>query len=253
METPVASISAGSFSRFFGAFRWLFMPLGLLALVAVGIHAAADVVDDRLLRAVEALDVWLDGLLAQHESTAAWVNRIDSRERTLIARGFALAWELLTDFFIALPMLGYDEPEQTTATRTFTLVAKETWKDLFSRLNQQPTPMRIGRPIVTAIFVMGGAFAVARLVESTIFVGLVGHGTTAEVSGWVARVAAGTAMAMLVFSHCWRSVWRALQHADAASVKARHPWLAGLRGTLVAAPLALFLLLEAEVLLSFFR
>jgi len=36
-------------------------------------------------------------------------------------------------------------------------------------------------------------------------------------------------------------------------VKARRPWLAGLRGTLVAAPLALFLLLEAEALLSFFR
>ena len=33
-------------SRFFGAFRWAFMPLGLFALVAVGVHAAADVVDD---------------------------------------------------------------------------------------------------------------------------------------------------------------------------------------------------------------
>lgn len=253
MGNPVASISAGSFSRFFGAFRWLFMPLGLLALVAVGIHAAADVVDDRVLRAVEALDAWLDGLLAQHERTAAWVNRIDSRERTLIARGFALAWELVTDFFIALPMLGYDEPEQPTTTRVFTLVAKETWKDLFSRLNQQPTPMRVGRPVVTLIFSLGGAFAVARLVESTLFVGLVDHGTTAEISGWVARVAAGTAMTMLVFSHCWRSVWRALQHADEACVKARRPWLTGLRGTLVAAPLALFLLLEAEALLSFFR
>jgi len=41
------------------------------------------------LRIVEALDVFFDGLLAQYDATAAWVNKIDSRERTLIARGLA--------------------------------------------------------------------------------------------------------------------------------------------------------------------
>ncbi|MFO0596523.1 MAG: hypothetical protein U0228_14500 [Myxococcaceae bacterium] len=242
----------GSLSRFVGGFRWAFMPLGLFALIAVGIHAAADVVDDHLLRGVESLDVWLDHLLAQYESTAAWVNKIDSRERTLIARGLALAWELAVDVFVALPILGYDEPDPEERP-TFRLVAKETWKSLFARLNQQPTPMRLLRPLVTAVFAMGGAYAVARLVESTLFVGLVGGVASADVAAPLARIAAGTAMTILLFSHCWRAVWRSFQHADAVSQKAKHPFLAGWLGTVLALPLALALILEAEALLSFFR
>lgn len=237
-------------SRFFGAFRWAFMPLGLFALIAVGVHAAADVVDDRLLRGVEWLDVWLDGLLAQSERTAAWVNRIDSRERTMIARGLALAWELAVDFFLALPALGYDELDEKE--RKFALV-KETWRTLLVRVNQQPTPMRLVRPLATAIFVFGGAYAVSRLVESTLFVGLVGDVAPAEVAAPLARILAGTAMTIVLFSPAWRAVLRSLQHADATCLASKHPWRAGMWGSVLAFPLAVALLLEAEALLSFFR
>ena len=237
-------------SRFFGAFRWAFMPLGLFALVAVGVHAAADVVDDKLLRAVEWLDVLFDGLLAQSERTAAWVNKIDSRERTLIARGLALAWELSVDAFIALPALGYDELDEKD--RKFSLI-KETWRTLLARLNKQPTPMRLVRPWVTAIFVFGGCYAVSRLVESTLFVGLVGDVAPADVAAPLARIFAGTAMTIVLFSHAWRAVLRSLQHADAVCLASKHPYLAGLWGSVLSFPLSLALLLEAEALLSFFR
>lgn len=237
-------------SRFFGAFRWAFMPIGLFALVAVGVHAAADVVDDKLLRAVEWLDVLFDGLLAQSEHTAAWVNKIDSRERTLIARGLALAWELGVDAFIALPALGYDEQDEKD--RKFSLI-KETWRTLLARLNKQPTPMRLVRPFVTAIFVFGGAYAVSRLVESTLFVGLVGDVAPADVAAPLARIFAGTAMTIVLFSHAWRAVLRSLQHADATCLASKHPYMAGLWGSVLSFPLALALLLEAEALLSFFR
>ena len=247
----------GGASRAAGSFRWVFMPLGLLALVAVGVHAAADVVDDRILRAVEALDAWLDAFLAQYESTAAWVNRVDSRERTMIARGIALGWELIVDFFVALPMLGYAEEPETGATRTFALVRKETWKDLFSRINRQPTLMRIVRPLVTLAFVLAGAYGVARLVEATTFAMLIGLNaggfSAPEVASPIARIVAGTAMTILVFSPCWRAVFRALQHADQTCLDSKRPWLAGLRGTVLSIPLALALLLEAEAFLSFFR
>ncbi len=237
-------------SRFFGAFRWAFMPLGLFALVAVGVHAAADVVDDKLLRAVEALDVFFDGFFAEHEATAAWVNKIDSRERTLLARGLALAWELAVDAFIALPALGYDELDEKE--RKFSLI-KETWRTLLQRVNQQPTPMRLVRPFVTSVFVFGGAYAVSRLVESTLFVGLVGDVAPADVAAPVARILAGTAMTIVVLSHAWRAVLRSLQHADETCIASKHPWVAGLWGSVLSFPLALALLLEAEALLSFFR
>jgi hypothetical protein len=238
-------------SRFFGAFRWAFMPLGLFALVAVGVHAAADVVDDKLLRLVEGLDVWLDGLLAQSERTAAWVNTIDSRERTLIARGVALAWELAVDAFIALPALGYDELD--AKERKFVLLKDETWRTLIARVNNQPTPMRLVRPLVTAIFVFGGAYGVSKLVESTLFVGLVGDVAPADIAAPIARILAGTAMTIVLFSHAWRAVLRSLQHADATCQASKHPWMAGTWGSVLAFPLAVALLLEAEALLSFFR
>lgn len=226
------------------------MPLGLFALVAVGVHAAADVVDDKILRVVEALDVFFDGLLAQYDATAAWVNKIDSRERTLIARGLALIWELAVDLFIALPALGYDELDEKE--RKFSLI-KETWRTLLERVNKQPTPMRLVRPLVTAIFVFGGAYGVSRLVESTLFVGLVGDVAPADVAAVLARILAGTAMTIVLFSHAWRAVLRSLQHADETCIKAKHPWMAGLWGSVLSFPLALALLLEAEALLSFFR
>lgn len=231
-------------SRFFGAFRWLFMPLGLFALVAVGIHAAADVVDDQLLRMVEGLDAFFDTLLAKSDATAAWVNRIDSRERTLIARALALTWELLVDFFIAIPVLAYDEPEIGERARL---------KFLVTRLNQQPTPMRVLRPVLTTLFVLAGAYSMSRLVESTAFVGLVGDVAPAEIASVLARIFGGTAMTIVVFSHCWRAVVRSLEHADAVCAKSKHPFWSGVWGTTLGAPLALALLLDSEVFLSFFR
>lgn len=251
MATSTTSLK--KVSGFFGFFRWAFMPLGLFALVAVGVHAAADLLDDQVLRLVESVDAWLDGILAQSESLGAWVNRIDSRERTLIARAVALAWELAVDGFVALPLLGYDE--QSDEERRFAF-RKETWRTLLSRLNQRPTPMRLVRPFVTAVFVVGGAYAVSRLVESSLFVGLVGDVAPADVAQALARVLGGLAMALVLFSHGWRAVLRGLEHADARCEEAAKtskvkPWLVGVWGSALAIPLAVALLLEARSLLSF--
>jgi hypothetical protein len=240
-------------SGFFNAFRGLFMPVGLVALVAVGIHTAADLVDDRLLLLVDRLDAWLDGLLAQSDATAAWVNRIDSRERTLIARGLALAWELGCDAFIALPLFGYTEANEVE--RRYAL-EKKTWRQLFARVNQQPTPMRLVRPLVTLVFAVGGAYGVSRLVESTLFVGLVPDVAPAEPAALIARVAGGLALGVVLRSHGWRAVLRALEHADARCAEAtstRARWLAGSWGTVLASPLALVLALQAQALLAVVR
>ena len=239
-------------SGFFAAFRWVFMPLGLFALVAVGVHASADLVDDRLLIIVEQLDAFFDTLFARTETLASWVNAIDTRERTLIARGVTLAWELGVDFFIALPALGYSEADEQE--RKFS-IKKETWRTLLARLNKQPTPMRLLRPVVTAIFALGGAYAVSRLVESSLFVGLEGGVAPPDVAAVLARVFGGVAMVTVTVSLGWRATLRALLHADQACVDApknkQNPWLIGLVGTVLALPLALALALEARALLSF--
>lgn len=219
-------------SRFFGAFRWLFVPLGLFAVVAVGVHAAADLVDDTILRLVEALDACFDGIFSAHDFTASWVDRIDARERTYLARALALAWELLADVLIAVPKLGFDEEVLPV-------------RELLKRLNQQPTPMRVLRPLITASFTVAGAYAVSTLVESTLFVGLVGDVANPQVSAWLARVAGGTAALVVLVSHGWRAVLRSLQHADEVCRASRRPWFSGVVGTLVALPLAMALVVHA--------
>ncbi len=238
MSSPVRRISA-----FFAWFRWLFMPVGLLALIAVGVHAAADVVDERLLVLVEGLDAWLDGVLAQSERFAPWVLRVDARERTVIARVLAVAWELSVDLVIAVPALGYDEDDGVRAS----------WRVVVQRLNQAPTPMRVLRPLMTGVFVVGGAYAVSKLVESTLFVGLVGDVAPADVASSVARVAGVVAIVTVLASHGWRAVLRALQHADdvCEAKRLKRPWLVGSVGTVLALPLALALVLQARALLSF--
>lgn len=236
--TPAARVSG-----FFALFRWLYVPLGLLALIAVGVHSAADVLDDRLLLGVEALDAWLDGLLAQSPPLAPWVERIDAHERTVIARSLAVVWELGVDLFIAVPAFGYDEDGG----------ARASMRVVLARLSQAPTPMRVLRPLITGVFVIGGAYAVSYLVESTLFVGLVGDVAPPRVASVLARVGSVVAIVTVLASHGWRAVLRALQHADEvceAQPRGRRRWLAGTGGTLLALPLAVALVLQARALLS---
>lgn len=242
-------------SGFVALFRWAFMPLGLFALVAVGVHAAADLVDDRLLRLVEALDARLDEVFARSDALAAWVTRVESRERTAVARGMALAWELTVDAVMALPLLGYDESADAPSPDSS---RRGTWRALLARVNQRPTPMRLVRPALTAVFAVGGAYAVSRLVEATLFVGLEGDVAPAAVAQGVARALGGLAMALVLLSHGWRAVLRALEHADArceaaVSRSRAAPWVAGVWGTALGLPLAVALVLEAHALLSFVR
>jgi hypothetical protein len=235
----MASRPPGS-SRLLAGFSALVLPLGLVALVAVGVHAAADRVDDHLLTCIEALDGWADGWLARWEWTSSWVHLVESPQRTLAARGLALVWELAVDALVALPLLGQDE------------AGSAAWRSL----GRQPTPMRVLRPLETAVFSLGGSYAVARLVESTLFEGLVGDVAPAAVASALARAAGLGAMALVLASHGTRAVARALQHADGrceVEVSARGRWLAGSLGTALALPLAVALALEARSWLAVLR
>lgn len=236
-KKPVAPILA-SVSRGVSAFRWIFMPLGLLALVAVGVHAAADSVDDRLRWLIEQLDAAMDGVFADFEATRHWVDAIGSVERTHLARGLALLWEVAVDIAVALPLLGYLEESE----RAPLINPQQTWRAQLERLNKKPTPMRIIRPVVSGVFVVAGAYAIARMVESSLFVAL-RHGIVPDgINGPAARIAALAAMIFVLASLGWRAVLRALQHADQhcekRAGKKAGPMTAGLIGSALALPLA---------------
>lgn len=245
-------------SRFLGAFRWVFMPLGLLALVAVGVHAAADTLDDRLLTGVDRLDSAFDAWVGQSSSTAFLVDWVSLETRTRLARALALVWELAADLLLALPALGYREvaaPRPVEAWRQLEVSSGDSsWKALLRRCLRRPTPMRWVRPLATAGVVVAGACTVARLVQGTVYLSwrpLFGD-TAADLS---ARGLAVAALCGVCASLGWRAVLRNLQHADAAceAVGPRRAWTRGLVGCLLVAPLGFAAAWDAAPVLSFFR
>jgi hypothetical protein len=246
-------------SRFIGGFRWAFMPLGLLALIAVGVHAAADTLDERLLSLVDAVDAAFDQLVGASTWTEGWVELISLEQRTQIARGLALAWELSVDLVLALPALGYRESKPTEEEPWRKYLAQDTrptWRQLFARSLRKPTTLRWTRPLATAAVALAGACAVARLVQGSVYLssrGLMGEGAADA----AARGLAIGALVGILATLGWRAVLRNLQHADTASEEnVRNRWQAlsyGLVGSAVAVPLALAAALDASSVLSFLR
>jgi hypothetical protein len=260
--TPPAKPSGpfSGLSRFIGGFRWAFMPLGLLALIAVGVHAAADTLDDRLLMLVDRVDAAFDRLVGASSVTAGLVDLITLEQRTRIARGLALAWELSVDLVLALPALGYREAKASEAEEPWRKYlaqdTRPTWRQLFSRSLRKPTTMRWTRPLATAAVVLAGACAVARLVQGTVYLSwreLLGDGA----ADMTARGLALGALTGILVTLGWRAVLRNLQHADTSSeenVKNRLQALSfGLTGSALALPLALAAVLDASPVFSFLR
>jgi hypothetical protein len=260
--TPPARSSGplSGVSRFIGGFRWAFMPLGLLALIAVGVHAAADTLDDRLLTLVDRVDAAFDRLVGASELTAGLVDLIALEQRTFIARGLALVWELTVDLVLALPALGYRESKASEAEEPWRKYlaqdTRPTWRQLFARSVRKPTTLRWTRPLATAAVVLAGACAVARLVQGTVYLSwreLLGDG----VADMTARSLALVALGGILVTLGWRAVLRNLQHADTASeenVKTRLQALSlGLAGSALALPLALAAALDASPVFSFLR
>lgn len=264
MLSTVPAIARGAYdrvtrlSRFLGGGRWLFMPFGLVAVVMMGVHAAADTMDDRFLWLFDRVDSALDALLSSWGPTRGWVDVVGAPQRTMVARALALVWELAADVLLLWPVLGYREvhkPRVDTLLTTRSL-ERRTWRSLFQRVWDQPTLLRVALPLVTALIVLAGAVAVARMVQGAAYLSLISWLGSAT-AGWVARALALVALAAVAVSLCWRAVLRTLQYAD--EVAQRRPMtrsrrlLEGARTVAVCAPLALAALLFATPWTSLFR
>lgn len=243
-------------SRFLDGFRWAFMPLGLFALVAVGVHAAADTLDDRLLSLVDWLDSGFDRLVGRSRLTSPLVDLISLERRTFLARGVALVWELAADLVLALPALGYREEAEEDLARARVKPPRPSWRALVERCLRRPTTMRWVRPLATSAVVLAGACAVALSIQGTVYLSwreLFGD----RAADGLARVLALGALVGILASLGGRAVRRSLEHADASSEAhargRRQALMHGLVGSALVMPLALAAVLDASPVLSFLR
>jgi hypothetical protein len=221
-------------TSFLGLFRWAFLPLGLLSLVAVGVHLAADALDDALLPSLQILDVWFDALFAQSSVTASWVNAIESKEQTLIARIISLALELMADFFFAIPLLGFTTSVPSTSVL---LIQPAKPKADFRK------PVVLLLPVITLLFVFAGSFAVSRLVESTLFLGLSGDVASPDVAAILARGLSITSVILVLLSLGIHAATDAFERAK--KITQASGYFIGLWRCLLALPLCIVLCIEA--------
>jgi hypothetical protein len=257
---PSGPGALGRASRFLGRFRFVFMPAGLFALIAVGVHAAADTLDDRILWLVDRTDSAFDAVVGAWGPTAAWVHWIDLDDRTRIARAFALVWELAADLVLAVPAIGYREQERGRPARGFTALLgtpARRWAVMWRDVVRRPTVLRVTRPLATAAVVLAGSCAVARMVQSALYLWS-RRGIGDGLAGPLARISALSALVAVVLVFGARAVLRNLQHADAIATREPGvPWLRvfakGAVGSAIVIPLAVAALLDASPVLSFFR
>ncbi|GAC1337407.1 MAG: hypothetical protein NVSMB23_03810 [Myxococcales bacterium] len=243
---PAGARALSAAARGADAVRWAFLPLALCALLAVGAHAAADVLCDRLLFAIDGASSALDELFSRWSVTQPLVDLVGLPQRSLLARGLAFALELWADALLALPLLAYEE-RAGEGQRALALLRK-----LWTR----PSTLRIARPIFTAAVAVAGSCAVARLLRASIFAaarGVAGPGA----AGGLARLAGLAALAAVLALIAGRAVVQGLVHADARAGRTgggrRRALTAGLAGTALLAPVAWAAAAHAAPLLSFLR
>ncbi|MGC4122771.1 MAG: hypothetical protein QM765_51000 [Myxococcales bacterium] len=225
MPSPLSKVSRAA-----AHLRWLYMPLGLFALIAVGVHAGAMSAHDGLVVTFD----WLDGLADRASTTVLtavgalfgaepatidrWVmgavGLIDLREREIMARWVAVLLELAADFVLALPALSYRErqaaelkAEASRQARLAELVQQklaekhpdarpvprgDVLKVLLHSAVTDPTLLRIGMPLATACAVLAGACRCASELQAISF------GVFAKVLSAKAAGDAGQAMGLFI-------------------------------------------------------
>jgi hypothetical protein len=172
--------------------RWIFLPLGLCALCAVGAHAAADVMGDRIFMVVDRIDAFFDSIFARWSVTAPLVEIIGLSQRTFLARGIALVWELAADALLAIPLLDYRE-------RT----AADEWSLAQALLRRRPS-LKLLPPLTMLLIGFAGADSVARMVQGSLL-----H------YALLARLLGALTLFLLMIFFLPRAVFRSLEHSIA--------------------------------------
>jgi hypothetical protein len=265
-------------TRFFGAHRRFIRRLAALCLVVLGVHRAADVMDDLVFRVIDQLDLAVDNLVwtllqaVSPEQDASRYSQIfaewvDLKEKDLAAKVLALGLELVLDFWLLDLVWGKRGSDDTGGGLVAELKAST------QELREALWPLdleRLAGPPTLLLFAVSGALFACLAIESEL-ASLVGD--LAPDWPWAPNLAAAVAIlaaAMLL----WRflpdllhgSIVRAHQRAQRAREReategepknhfeqARRFVRQVTRGTLIAVvalPIAIVGLLEASDLVA---
>jgi len=241
----------------------LLVPVGLFAVIAVGLHAGADRVDDYARLAIDALDARMDAWGAQALSwlfealevgpkrAQRWVfgfiDFVDLDARDWMARATALVVELLADLALALPLF-------------FHRHGPRTWKQKMHDVLRDPTLLLLLAPVAALLASVAGVLTICRELQVVL------HALVEDLSGLprlaelVASVFAGMILLLVVSRLMTRLVLGALSWADRVAEKdrsqGRPAWRRRLRGwglAVLVVPVTLLAVVEAVPLLPTLR
>lgn len=243
-------------SRTIGLFRGVFLPFGLFAIVAIGIHAGSDRVDDYGFVAYNFVDARLDELftwlirvvyrafdvgpatIASHTFYA--IDLVDLEVKDAAARWTALFVELGADLVFAIPIFRHRDDE----VRVVELVVR-TYRDF--------TLLRVVAPLGAMLASIAGVTIVAQTVQVATHGALAHVPHAARYAGAVAACA-GLFALLLVTWRLGRSVITAAARwadrraeADKTKVPPRRRRLRGLSIAIVVLPVTFFAVFQSSL------
>lgn len=226
--------------------------LAAFSLVCMGVHAAADCIDDRIAAGVESIDVFIDGFLARFDLTRPLVDVVGARGITTFGRGVAFVWELAVDLLVGLSVFAFERKKDTK--ESISAIAKE-----IARRTQQAKDRgarvlaMLVRPLLGASFVLAGSAGVGRIVQGGIALGLRDwFGSAASALGQIAGLLVlGSCLVVLGVDAVAAAFQRASRRDD--SLVFVRTWKSELWVMILGVPLGWFALVEATAIGAFLR
>ena len=242
-------------SAFVGRFRAFFVPFGLFAILAIGIHSGSDHIDDLNYAWLNLIDSVFDELLAAiirpvweffgasdvtTQAAIFWaVDLVDLELKDQFARLVALIVELLADVMLALPVFLYREREISIRG-----TIRKTMKD--------PTILRVVAPISGALASVAGVMIITREIQVATNAELLSIRAASTFAGWVASAAGLLALVLVTWRLGWVVTVAAIRWAESRAlvdernqVPKKQRRLRGWFTALIALPISVFAFIDA--------
>lgn len=246
-----------------GGFGRLVVPLGLFAVLAVGLHAGADRVDDEARFVLDALDARLDawgaaflgwlfsalevGPTTSERWTFAFVDLIDLDTRDELARVIALIVELVADLVLAVPLF-LPRPDA------------RPYRQRLQVMFQDPTLLRWVGPLSAALASWAGVLTITRELQVASYAGVEQLSGLPRLAELMASLLAALVLLLVVgrlmSRVCVGAVSWAERVAERDRARAWPPWRRRLRGwglLVTVFPITVLAVLEAGPLLPTLR
>jgi len=238
----------------------LFIRLGMFALVAVGLHAGANQLDDEIFFVLNAIDQFFDQMLTGIIKTIeAWfpvsaessnraiykvVEFVDLDTKKTAAQYLALIGELAAVIMLALPLLW---PQIQAPPEGYRPFSQRWWTD--------PSFARYGVPLAVAAAAISGLLVITNTTQSAshaFFVNQLGHSGFASL---IAQTVGGLTLLgvfWFIFIRCFEQVLVRIDHRARNDimqlVSARQRRFRGFWRCLIALPVSLLAIYAAPSL-----